>query len=518
MLADLGRLVLRRVCQAQPWDKRTGRWAGRPVSRPCESAVKARYESEEERIVRRTPAFSKTGLVWIAIVVVAVGLSVVLTLLRGEGGDGAAESPLATATPAATVDVSEKIEPELLELVELEEERPGQGREQAAWNIPFDEQGRVSVFIGLDPDLVVVHPRKDLSTPVGQQEASQLILAYGAKIDDEISLANLITAHVPLDQIKALAQEEAVTDIWLDRIIVEDLEDPVVPTLPPSPEGPWSTATPAATVDVSEKIEPELLALVELEEQQPGQGREQAGWDILFDQQGRVPVLIQIDRELIVVQPSETKGEPVGRQEAAQLIMAYGAQIIHEMEIVNMIAAYIPLGQIKALAQEEAVTHIWLSRISEGSPSRVTPNPLAFREGSLQEDPNVHIRADLLRNRGYAGEGTKVAFADTGFDVEHPAFSSANTSAIDSNHTQRTEEGRGWGLDVWVSYCAVALSGGGGERRMVVGRWGRSAVAAQCLIPRGGTEGPYRRGLGGRGGCDRWAGVAVDEGGGAGDG
>jgi hypothetical protein len=202
-------------------------------------------------------------------------------------------------------------------------------------------------------------------------------------------------------------------------------------------------ATPAATVDVSDKIEPELLELVELEEERPGQGRGQAAWDVLFDEQGRVRVLIQIDRELIVVQPSETKGEPLGRQEAAQLIMAYGAEIVHEMEIVNMIAAYIPLGQIKALAQEQAVTHIWLSRISEGSPSPVTPDPLVLREGLLQEDPNVHIRADLLWNRGYAGEGIRVAFVDTRFDVEHPAFSSTDTYAFEIEHTQRDGGARG---------------------------------------------------------------------------
>jgi subtilisin family serine protease len=183
--------------------------------------------------MKRIVAFLRNGLVLIAIVVVVAGVSVVLTLLRGEGGDGAAESPL--ATPAATVDVLEKIEPELLELVELEEQQPGQAQEEASWGFPFDEQGRVSVIIGLDPDVIVVRRRLP-GTPVGQQEASQLILAYGAEIYDEIYYGNLITAHVPLDQIRALAQEEAVTDIWLDKII-EMPEDPVVPTLPPSPEG-----------------------------------------------------------------------------------------------------------------------------------------------------------------------------------------------------------------------------------------------------------------------------------------
>jgi hypothetical protein len=53
-------------------------------------------------------------------------------------------------------------------------------------------------------------------------------------------------------------------------------------------------------------------------------------------------VLIQIDRELIVVQPSETKGGPVGWQEAVQMIMAHGAQIIHEMEIFLLIDDHVP--------------------------------------------------------------------------------------------------------------------------------------------------------------------------------
>jgi subtilisin family serine protease len=247
--------------------------------------------------MKRILAFLKNGLVLIAIVVVAAGVSVVLTLLGGEGGDGAAESPLATATAAATVDVSDKIEPELLELLELEEQQPGQGREQAAWNIPFDEEGRVSVIIGLDPNVIVVHPRKNLSTPVGQQEASQLILAYGADIADEISLGNLITAYVPLDQIRALAQEEAVTDIWLDRYI-EDIEEPVAPTRTPSPEG------------------------------------------------------------------------------------------------------------------------------------------------LLQDDPNAHIRADLLWEQGYRGEGVKVAIVDSGLDVGHNAFLEVTKSAIDISDTERDG---GWG-------------------------------------------------------------------------
>jgi hypothetical protein len=161
-------------------------------------------------------------------------------------------------------------------------------------------------------------------------------------------------------------------------------------------ESTLPTATLAATVDVSLKIEPELLALVELEEERPGRGREEAAWDVWLDEQGRVRVLIELDREVIVVQASETKGEAVGQQLAAQLITLYGAQIIHEMEILNMISAYVPLGQIKALAQEEAVTHIWLSRISEGSPGPVTPGPLAVRERLQQDDPNVYLRADLL--------------------------------------------------------------------------------------------------------------------------
>jgi hypothetical protein len=196
--------------------------------------VKARYESEEEKIVRWRLAFSKNGLVWIALVVAAAGLSVILALPRGKGGGGAAESPLPTATAAATMDVSEKIEPELLALVELEEQDPEKVQEQAAWGFPFDQQGRVSVIIGLDPGAMVVRRRLP-GTPVGQQEASQLILAYGAEIYDELYYGNLITAYVPLDQIKALAQEEAVTDIWLGKII-EMPEDPVVPTRTPSAE------------------------------------------------------------------------------------------------------------------------------------------------------------------------------------------------------------------------------------------------------------------------------------------
>jgi subtilisin family serine protease len=361
------------------------------------------------------------GLGLVALVVVTGGLVYVATLPRDGGGDGAAESPLATATLAATVDVSDKIEPELLELVELEEQRPGQGQEQAAWNIPFDEQGRVSVIIGLDPDVIVVHPRKNLSTPVGQQEASQLILAYGAEIVDEISLGNLITAYVPLDQIKALAQEEAVTDVWLDRIIVEDIEEPVAPTRTPSPEGALPTATAAATVDVSDKIEPGLLALVELEEERPGQGREQAAWDITFDQQGRVQAAIRLDPDVIVVH-HRAPSTPVGQQEASQLILAYGATINAEIFLGNLVFAYLPLDQVRALAQEEAVTHIWLSRKIRAPEDPAGPGRPVSPEGLLQDDPNARIRAAPLRDRGYRGEGTKVAIVGTGLDVDHPAF------------------------------------------------------------------------------------------------
>jgi hypothetical protein len=45
------------------------------------------------------------------------------------------------------------------------------------------------------------------------------------------------------------------------------------------------------------------------------------------------------------------------------LIIAYGAEIIRENELSNHITAYVPLDRIRALAREEAVTHIWLDRI-----------------------------------------------------------------------------------------------------------------------------------------------------------
>jgi subtilisin family serine protease len=201
-------------------------------------------------------------------------------------------------------------------------------------------------------------------------------------------------------------------------------------------ESPLPTVTAAATVDVSEKIEPELVELVELEEQRPGQAREEAAWDILFDQQGRVGVFIGLDPDVIVVH-RRLPGNPAGQQEASQLILAYGGEIYGELHYSNLIVAYVPLDQIKALAQEEAVTDVSLGRKIMAPEDPVAPDRPVSPEGLLQDDPNAHIRADLLWERGYGGDGIKVAIVDTGFDIDYPAFSYANGSAVDMGGKRR---------------------------------------------------------------------------------
>lgn len=108
----------------------------------------------------------------------------------------------------------------------------------------------------------------------------------------------------------------------------------------------------------------------------------------------RSGVIVDLDPNVVVVQPSVTVGKPVGQQEASLLLIAHGARISHEMEYSNQIGAYVPLDQIKALARKEAVTHIWLDRDISLDEPPPEPLPTGSPESLLQNEPNEHVEAD----------------------------------------------------------------------------------------------------------------------------
>lgn len=105
------------------------------------------------------------------------------------------------------------------------------------------------------------------------------------------------------------------------------------------------------------KIDPELLAVIEWEEQHPGEGREMAPEDYIFNSRDQVRCIIVLSSEKIDITLNSENRE-VNLEAVRETMTKYGGTVVYEREDVNKISIMILLKDIKNLAKENLVVEI----------------------------------------------------------------------------------------------------------------------------------------------------------------
>ncbi len=127
-----------------------------------------------------------------------------------------------------------------------------------------------------------------------------------------------------------------------------------------------STPDPTPTlIPLSEaeraKIDPELLAVIEWEEQHPGEGREMAPEDYIFNSRDQVRCIIVLSSEKIDA-TINSKDREANLETVRKIMAQYGGTVVYESEYWNEIAIMILLKDIKNLTKEVLITEIQPSR------------------------------------------------------------------------------------------------------------------------------------------------------------
>ncbi len=120
-------------------------------------------------------------------------------------------------------------------------------------------------------------------------------------------------------------------------------------------ESPPATLTPVEWT----KIDSDLLAVIEWEEEHPGEGREVAPDDFIFDSNGWIECGVRLDPNIVVITSTATTDLPVDEQPAGQLIVRYGGRPNSAIKVSNTVYFFISLDKIRDLAREEAVIEIF---------------------------------------------------------------------------------------------------------------------------------------------------------------
>ncbi len=123
-----------------------------------------------------------------------------------------------------------------------------------------------------------------------------------------------------------------------------------------------STPDPTPTlIPLSEaeraKIDPELLAVIEWEEQHPGEGREMAPDDYIFDEFDQVRCIIILSDEKIDI-TLNSKNREANLDAVRKIMPGYGGTVVYELEYSNEISIMILLKDIKGLTKEEMVLKV----------------------------------------------------------------------------------------------------------------------------------------------------------------
>ena len=178
---------------------------------------------------------------------------------------------------------------------------------------------------------------------------------------------------------------------------------PAAETVVPAAEDtPTPAATPTLTAEQLAKIDPELLAAIELEEAEPGKGLQAAAEKYLMDSDGRVRLRVHFDpgKIQVVHDPTEPTGSyfynppgggpsvivtltpmpgmPISEQPAGQLILSHNGQILATLESFNEVHCLMFLENVRGLAREDAVTTIIPGsnkNIHRDDPIEATPTP-----------------------------------------------------------------------------------------------------------------------------------------------
>ena len=143
---------------------------------------------------------------------------------------------------------------------------------------------------------------------------------------------------------------------------------PAAETVAPAVENtPTPAATPTLTAEQLAKIDPELLAVIEAEETQPGKGKEVAPDYFIFGPDDHVELRVNFDPAIVTISQFELQS-PSPEQQAVQLIIRHGGQAKSTLTPSNSVVALLPLSGIKGLAREDGVMTIIPSRVIGPSP------------------------------------------------------------------------------------------------------------------------------------------------------
>ncbi|MBN2004317.1 MAG: hypothetical protein JXA21_13260 [Anaerolineae bacterium] len=124
----------------------------------------------------------------------------------------------------------------------------------------------------------------------------------------------------------------------------------------PSTPDPTPTLIPLTEAERA-KIDPELLAVIEWEEQHPGEGREVAPEDFLFDGYDQIMCIIVLSDEKVDV-THNSRDREASLEAVRKMVAEYGGTMDYESEYWNEISIMILLKNIKSLTKEEMVVEI----------------------------------------------------------------------------------------------------------------------------------------------------------------
>lgn len=105
------------------------------------------------------------------------------------------------------------------------------------------------------------------------------------------------------------------------------------------------------------KIDPELLIVIEWEEQHPGEGRDMAPDDFIFNSRDQLRCIITLDSEKIDV-THNSKDLEASLETVKEIVTRYGGTVVYELEYTNQVSITILLRDIKNLAKEDLVIGI----------------------------------------------------------------------------------------------------------------------------------------------------------------
>lgn len=105
------------------------------------------------------------------------------------------------------------------------------------------------------------------------------------------------------------------------------------------------------------KIDPELLTVIEWEEQHPGEGRDMAPDDFIFNSRDQVMCIVELNNDKVeITLGSESRESDL--EIIREVMTEYGGAVIYESEYSNTISIQILLGDVKNLTKEELVVGI----------------------------------------------------------------------------------------------------------------------------------------------------------------